>query len=349
MKIIELDGSQGEGGGQILRTALSLSMVTGRAFRIINIRAKRPKPGLLRQHLTAIKAAQSISNAQVTGDTPASAELEFKPGKVLPGAYSFAVGTAGSATLVLQTILPPLMLAAAESDIILEGGTHNAFAPPFDFLAESFLPLINRMGPRVSATLERPGFYPAGGGRFTVHITPSATLKPLEMADRGDILARCAVVLTSGLSLSIAEREKAVLHKRLGWPMESLAIKDFRASSGPGNAVVAKLESAAVTAIFTSFGEKGRGAEAVAESVCNQVRRYLSSGAPVDEHLADQLLIPMALAGAGKFRAQSLTQHTLTNMDVITRFMELKFEAQRQADETYRVSLPIRARTSLLT
>ncbi len=349
MKIIELDGSQGEGGGQILRTALSLSMVTGKAFRIINIRAKRPKPGLLRQHLTAIKAAQSISNAQVTGDRPASAEVEFKPGKILPGAYSFAVGTAGSATLVLQTILPPLMLAAAESDITLEGGTHNAFAPPFDFLAESFLPLINRMGPQVTATLERPGFYPAGGGRFTVHISPCAALKTLEMVDRGDILARCAVVLTSGLSLSIAEREKAVLHKRLGWPMESLAIKDFRASSGPGNAVVAKLESAAVTAIFTSFGEKGRGAEAVAESVCNQVRRYLSAGAPVDEHLADQLLIPMALAGAGKFRAQSLTQHTLTNMDVITRFMELKFEAQRQADDTYRVSLPVCAPASVLT
>ena len=349
MKLIELDGSQGEGGGQILRTALSLSMVTGRAFRIINIRAKRPKPGLLRQHLTAIKAAQSISNAQVRGDIPGSDEIEFKPGKILPGPYSFAVGTAGSATLVLQTILPPLMLAEAKSEITIEGGTHNAFAPPFDFLAESFLPLINQMGPQITAELERPGFYPAGGGRFTVDIAPCVTLKPLEVAERGDIASRCAVILTSGLSLNIAEREKAVLHKRLGWPIDSLHIKDFPSSAGPGNAVIAKLRSTAVTAIFTSFGEKGRGAEAVAESLCNQVRRYLSAGAPVDEHLADQLLIPMAMAGAGTFCAQSLTQHTRTNMDVITRFMDRRFQLRQQANETYQVTLPACASTEALT
>lgn len=348
MEYIELDGSQGEGGGQILRTALSLSMVTGKPFRIVHIRAGRPKPGLLRQHLTAIKAAQSISNAQVAGDTPASAELEFKPGKIIPGTYSFAVGTAGSATLVLQTILPPLMLAAAESDITLEGGTHNAFAPPFDFLAESFLPLINRMGPQVTAALGRPGFYPAGGGSFRARVTPCAELKPLEMMDRGEIVGRSAVVLTSGLSLSIAEREREVLHKRLGWPMESLTIKDFRASSGPGNAVVAKVQTAAITAVFTSFGEKGRGAEAVAEAVCNQVRRYISVGAPVDEHLADQLLIPIALAGAGTFRAQTLTQHALTNMEVIGRFMDVSFDHQRQADQSHQVRLRMAAGTHAL-
>ncbi len=339
MKYVELDGALGEGGGQILRTALSLSMVTGKSLHIVNIRAKRPKPGLLRQHLTAIHASQRICNAQVTGDTPASTELEFKPGKITPGSYSFAVGTAGSGTLVLQTILPPLLRAASESDIALEGGTHNAFAPPFDFLAESFLPVINGMGPCVTATLDRPGFYPAGGGRFNAHVTPCSVLKPFDIVDRGETLQRSAVIMTSGLPLSIAERERAVLHKRLNWPMESLAIREVPSSIGPGNAVVVKVQSVGVTAVFTSFGEKGRGAEAVAESACNQVRRYLSAGAPIDEHLADQLLIPLALCGAGRFRAQSLTQHAMTNMDVIARFLDLKFQIQRHADQTHTVAI----------
>src|SRR5437867_958993 len=161
-----IDGSQGEGGGQILRTALGLSLVTGTPIRIEKIRAGRAKPGLLRQHLTAVNAATAIGAVDVEGATLGSQELTFRPGTVKPGEYRFAVGTAGSTGLVLQTVLPPLLTAPGPSTLTLEGGTHNPTAPPFDFLARAFLPLISRMGPSATARLERPGFYPAGGGQM---------------------------------------------------------------------------------------------------------------------------------------------------------------------------------------
>src|SRR6185436_13785565 len=174
--MISIDGSFGEGGGQILRTALSLSLATGAPFRIENIRAQRPKPGLLRQHLTAVQAAAAVGRAHVEGHTAGSLALTFTPTGVFPGDYAFAVGTAGSATLVLQTILPPLLAAGGRTVVTLEGGTHNPWAPPFDFLKRVFLPIVNRLGPRVEVALERYGFYPAGGGRFSVTIDPSPEL-----------------------------------------------------------------------------------------------------------------------------------------------------------------------------
>src|SRR6185436_4161528 len=202
--MLTIDGSFGEGGGQILRTALSLSLVTGKPFRIDNIRARRKNPGLLRQHLTAVNAATEISHAEVTGAGIGSRELTFAPGSVESGDYAFAVGTAGSTTLVLQTVLPALLIANGKSQLILEGGTHNPFAPPFDFLAQAFLPLVNRMGPQVTAELERPGFYPAGGGRIRVTIEPAGELKRLDISSRGEVLARRAKAVVANLPISIA-------------------------------------------------------------------------------------------------------------------------------------------------
>jgi RNA 3'-terminal phosphate cyclase (ATP) len=164
--MITIDGSYGEGGGQILRTSLALSLVTGKPFSINNIRAGRKKPGLMRQHLTAVNAAAEIGSAAIKGNRIGSQEFTFEPEMIKPGNFHFAIGSAGSCTLVFQTILPALIIAGGPSEIILEGGTHNPFAPPFDFLAKAFLPVINRMGPKVDAVLEKPGFYPAGGGRF---------------------------------------------------------------------------------------------------------------------------------------------------------------------------------------
>ena len=180
-----LDGSSGEGGGQILRTALSLSVVTGKPFFIEKIRAGRERPGLLRQHLTAVLAAAEIGVAEVEGAYAGSTQLSFKPSAIKPGRYNFAVGTAGSGTLVLQTILPALMTANEPSYITIQGGTHNQAAPPFDFLAKTFLPQIERMGPRVLVNLEKYGFYPAGGGRFEVEIHPCSTLSPIHLEERG--------------------------------------------------------------------------------------------------------------------------------------------------------------------
>ncbi len=173
--VLTIDGADGEGGGQILRTSLALSLVTGIPFRIERLRAGRPRPGLLRQHLTAAHAAAEVGQVQVTGAALGSLSLTFVPGRVTPGTYSFSVGTAGSTTLVLQTVLPALLLASEPSTLTLAGGTHNPFAPPFDFLAQAYLPLVNRMGPQVTATLERPGFYPAGGGTCQITIAPATT------------------------------------------------------------------------------------------------------------------------------------------------------------------------------
>src|SRR5581483_5211147 len=178
--MLTIDGAAGEGGGQILRTALALSIVTGTPFRIERIRARRARPGLLRQHLTAVNAAAELSGASVTGAEQGPATLTFAPGKVRPGGFEFKIGSAGSATLVLQTVMPALLVGSMESRIALEGGTHNPAAPPFDFLEKSFLPFINRMGPAVEARLVRPGFYPAGGGRIEVKITPAERLMPID-------------------------------------------------------------------------------------------------------------------------------------------------------------------------
>jgi RNA 3'-terminal phosphate cyclase len=216
LNMIVLDGSQGEGGGQILRSALALSLCTGAPFRIDNIRAGRPRPGLMRQHLTAVQAATQVGNAETTGAAVGSRSLTFRPGKLRAGDYTFSVGTAGSATLVLQTVLPALVTADGPSRLVIEGGTHNPASPPFDFLDRTFLPLLARMGPRVCAKLERPGFYPAGGGRISVSIEP-APLIPLVLERRGEIRACRARAIVANLPRLIAERELACLAKRLDW------------------------------------------------------------------------------------------------------------------------------------
>jgi RNA 3'-terminal phosphate cyclase (ATP) len=199
--MITIDGSYGEGGGQILRTSLALSLVTGKPFSINNIRAGRKKPGLMRQHLTAVNAAAEIGSAAIKGNRIGSQEFTFEPEMIKPGNFHFAIGSAGSCTLVFQTILPALIIAGGPSEIILEGGTHNPFAPPFDFLAKAFLPVINRMGPKVDAVLEKPGFYPAGGGRFKVSINP-AGLNGFDLLERGNIINKTARAAVANLPVT---------------------------------------------------------------------------------------------------------------------------------------------------
>jgi RNA 3'-terminal phosphate cyclase (ATP) len=321
--MITIDGSQGEGGGQILRTALALSMVTGKPFRMENVRAGREKPGLMRQHLTALRAAAEICTAQVTGDELGSRQLTFIPGPVRPGHYEFKIGTAGSTTLVLQTVLPPLLVATGPSDLVLEGGTHNPFAPPFNFLDKCFLPLINRMGPTVHAHLDRPGFYPAGGGRFTLSIQPAASLKPLALLETGKPRQHLARALVAGLPRNIADREVKVIAKKLGWDADCLRVETAPDSCGPGNLVTVELEYESLTEVFTGFGQKGVTAEAVAEQVVEEVRRYLAAQVPVGEHLADQLMMPLALAGGGAYRTMPLSRHAATNRAVIGLFLDV--------------------------
>ena len=320
--MLTIDGSQGEGGGQILRTALALSLVTGTPFRIEQIRARRSKPGLLRQHLTAVNAAVVVGGAEVDGATLGSATLVFRPGAVKPGEYRFAIGTAGSTGLVFQTVLPGLLTGAAPSTLTLEGGTHNPAAPPFDFLARAFLPLIGRMGPRVEAVLGRPGFYPAGGGQCTFRITPTPRLAPLALLERGAIKRRGARAMVARLPRQIADRELVVVRNRLGWSDEELAaVVVDGGARGPGNVLLLEVESEHLTEVFSAFGEIGVRAEAVAERAVQEARRYLATGVPVGPNLADQLLLPLALAGAGAFRTIGLSSHSRTNLDVIRAFV----------------------------
>lgn len=360
--MLTIDGSFGEGGGQILRSSLALAIVTGTPFVIQNVRARRKKPGLMRQHLTAVQAAAQICGGRLDGEAVGSTELRFEPGPVRGGEYHFNIGTAGSTTLVLQTVLLPLALADSPSRVILEGGTHNPFAPPFEFLERSYLPLLNRMGPQVRATLERPGFYPAGGGRIVVEITPATSFRGFELTSRGDMLARRARAVVARLPRHIAQREIATLEAELGWPDGCCEIVELRGaeepggqrpvprsrrrkgqgegvfggiphqSPGPGNVVWLELEYEHVTEVISAFGKVGRPAEAVARDAAEQCRRYLASSAPVGEHLTDQLMLPLAIAGRGAFRSTGLTLHAQTHMELIRRFLDVPIDAQPQPD-----------------
>ena len=343
-KIIEIDGSLGEGGGQIVRSALALSLVTGRPFTIDKIRAGRKKPGLMRQHLTAIRAAAQVGQASVEGDVIGSRGLVFTPGDVTPGNYHFSIGTAGSTTLVLQTVLPALIVARGESTLTLEGGTHNMYAPPFDFLEKTYLPLVGRMGAKLEAALHRPGFYPAGGGCFTVDVKPAASLGRLELLERGEITGRRVRGIVANLPGHIARRECETVARKMNWHESCFTIETVDGSRGPGNVVIIELESASVTEVITGFGKVGVKAEGVATQAVHEARRYIQADVPVGEYLADQILLPMAIGawqgtGGGSFRTMGLSLHAKTHMEIIRKFLEVQIQIDRHDRNDHQVTI----------
>jgi RNA 3'-terminal phosphate cyclase (ATP) len=289
----------------------------------VNIRANRERPGLRRQHLTAVEAAARICDASLEGAALESSALTFRPGKLRAGDYAFDIGTAGSTTLVLQTVLPPLMTALAESRVRIVGGTHNPGAPPFDFLARAFLPQLARLGARVELELARPGFYPRGGGEIRAHIVP-AKLSRLELMERGATGRFMAEAYVAALPTNVGERELAVVGKRLGWPRERLHLRALPNDVGPGNTLTVTLEHEHVTEVTTAHGERGVRAEDVARAAAEEAADYLATNAPVGEHLADQLLLPMALGAGGRFRTARSSAHLRSNAQVIERFTARK-------------------------
>jgi len=328
-----VDGSIGEGGGQVFRTALTLSLVTGEALRLTRIRSGRERPGLLRQHRTALTAAARISSAEVTGASLGSTEVTFRPGAVQAGEYTFDVGSAGSAALVLQTVLPALMRTGGESVVTVEGGTHNQAAPPFEFLDRAWGPLLRRMGWQVDFSLERHGFYPAGGGRIVARVAPARAGAALELLDRGELIRKQAVALVASLPPHVAAREIATLCEALGWQSAVGRQQAVAGSRGPGNALLVELEFTHLTEIFTSFGKKGVPAERVAKEAAEHVRRYLGSTAPVGEWLADQLLVPMALLGAGAIRTLRPSSHCRTQLQLIPQFLDVGFRTTERGPD----------------
>lgn len=337
----------GEGGGQVLRTSLALSLLTATPLRIVKIRAGRSRPGLMRQHLMAVQAAATISGAEVSGAELGSSELSLRPGTLRAGEYRFAIGGAGSTTLVLQTILLPLLLGAtARSTVHFEGGTHNPMAPPFDFLERCFLPLLARMGARVEVSLERHGFYPAGGGVWKATVEPATRLARLDVLERGQIRARTASALCASISGSIGVRQVDALSSTLGWERKDCRPLMISGTRGPGNALIATIESEHVTEQITCFGERGISSEQVAAGVSKEVQRYLAAGVPVGEHLADQLLLPMALGGGGSFRTLAPSLHCRTQLELLRLFLGTKASTTEESHDVWRIDVEASAPTT---
>lgn len=317
----------------MVRNSCALSLVTGEPFRITSIRAKRSKPGLMRQHVTAVEAAAAISGSECTGLAVGSPELTFRPGRTVPGEYHFAVGTAGSTGLVLQTVLLPLALANGPSRLVLEGGTHNMLAPPFEFIERTFLPIINRMGPQVSARLVRHGFFPRGGGRIEVDITP-APLAPLDCTTRGQALGVSATALFSALPGEIAERMLARTRRDLAdWPEDAFRLHQVPADQGPGIILLLEARYANITEIVSAFGQLGVTAERLAKTSAARIQGYADASAFAGPYLADQLVLPFVLASGGAFTTVKPSQHLLTAIDIARTFTGRRIEISRESGD----------------
>jgi RNA 3'-phosphate cyclase len=332
--LLELDGSFGEGGGQILRTSLTLALLTGQAFRLVRIRANRPKPGLQPQHLSCVRAAAQISQAEVHGDTLGSGELTFIPGRVQPGQYHFSIGTAGATSLVLQTVYYPLALAANEpSEVVISGGTHVPKSPCFHFLEITWRTWLEKLGLRVRLKMRRPGFYPRGGGVVEAQISPSSAVQPLVLvADQaahppiprwGRQLAVTGFSAVAGLPLSIAERQAHRAEKRLRQAGLDAEIEIQSWEGGPGTVLALVWQLGPVPTLFAALGERGKPAERVADDAVDELLHHAEHGPQaVDPHSADQLLLPLALAaGRSSFPVSTITSHLITNAEVVSRFL----------------------------
>jgi RNA 3'-terminal phosphate cyclase (ATP) len=338
MTMITIDGSQGEGGGQILRTSLALSAITGTPVTTERIRAKRPKPGLQRQHLVAVLAAARVCGGQVEGAELGSKALTFHPQHPIAGDFHFDIGSAGSCTLVLQTVLPILLHAQEPSTISIRGGTHIGMAPPVEFLAESFLPVLHRTGISATVELVRHGFYPAGGGALRAVIQPGIATAPLELLERGKTIGRHAEALVSNLPAHVASRESQAVKHALHWSHDEVDEREVTAD-GPGNALLVRLRFANVTTVVSAFGELRKSAEKVAQECIKDVRRHLEASVPVCEHLADQLLLPLALGAGGTFRTVKPSEHLTTNAAIIARFLGEVVSWEERGSDDWQVTV----------
>jgi RNA 3'-terminal phosphate cyclase (ATP) len=329
---VVINGAEGEGGGQILRTSLALAMLTGRPLEMSRIRAGRARPGLRRQHLACVEAAARLCHAEVHGAAVGSQQLAFRPGVITGGVLDIDIGSAGSTTLVVQTILVPAIAAGGALRAVIRGGTHNPLAPPFEFLSRVWLPHLRAMGARVELALDRHGFAPGGEsrgrdghGQITVTVEPGGALRPIEIVDAGPITSRHATAIVSRLPTHVAEREHAVVQRRLGLAAAECEVRDVR-GAGPANVLLVEVERAAGRELVSAFGEKGLRAERVAEQACDELAAFLAAEVPVGAHLADQLLLPLAVAGGGRFRTLPLSLHATTNLATIQAFLDVAID-----------------------
>ncbi len=327
--MIEIDGSFGEGGGQVLRTSLGLSCVLKKPFRIFNIRKNRRKPGLRPQHLMCVQALKEITGAKVQGDIKGSTEIVFEPSDVRPGDYFFDIGTAGSTTMLLQALLPPLVFSSRlPSRVVLKGGTHAPFCPTFHYINEVFIPMLKRMEIEIQADIETYGFYPKGGGEIRINVKPVTELKAVDFLNRGEIKKIKGISAVGNLPLSIAMRQRDAAYEILrprGFSSE-IEITEVP-TPGEGTFIFLKVEAENTLAGFSSLGQRGKRAEVVGMEAARELLEYIFSDGCLDPHLADQIVLYLSMAGkATVFTTTRITNHLVTNLWVISRFLDIGYE-----------------------
>jgi RNA 3'-terminal phosphate cyclase (ATP) len=339
MNTIRIDGGFGEGGGQILRTALSLSCITGLPFKLFNIRKGRRKPGLMAQHITCVNAVSSISGGKVSGGETGSTSLTFVPQKTISGNYVFDIKTAGSISLVAQALLPPLLFADSPSHITIKGGTHVPFSPTYHYISEVFIPMLNRIGIKVEPSLSRYGFYPKGGGEAAFTISPAEEIKGLNQASKGTLLSIDGYSGVSRLPLSIAERQKKAVLRALQPLSANLRILDVP-SSGTGTFVFLKGEYEHAQCGFSSLGKRGKSAESVGIEASNAFLDFHNFPSFLDPYLSDQIVIYLGLSKeSSTYTTLRITQHLLTNLWVMEKFLDVKYEIEGEVNSPGKISL----------
>jgi RNA 3'-phosphate cyclase len=336
--LLEIDGAMGEGGGQVLRSSLTLSILTGRPIFIRNIRLNRSKHGLLAQHLKSVDAAAAVSKAQVEGAALGSTSLTFRPAQVHSGRYRFDINTAGATSLVFQTIFLPLSQASAASSVIITGGTHVRWSPCYHYLAMHWLPYVQCMGFDADIELNTAGFYPQGGGRINIVIRPATTIAPLNLVDRGKLIRIRGISAVANLNREIADRQKRQALSRLvsisgmlGQPEIQIKIHEFP-SSTKGTVLLLLAEFENGRACYYALGELGKPAERVADEAVDALLAFLETDAALDQYLADQLILPLSLAtGPSLLHTNQITQHLLTNAEIMRLFLpvEISIEGDR--------------------
>ncbi len=326
--MISIDGAMGEGGGQVLRSALSLSLLTGQPFRMFNIRARRARPGLMPQHLQAVRAAASVGQADVSGAQQGSDNIRFEPCGIKGGTYDFNIGTAGSAPLVLQTLLVPLAFSGHSSQVQITGGTHVRWSPCFHYLDWQWRPYMQQAGYDFALKLEQAGFYPRGGGRMLADIKPANRIRSIEVLQRGRLLSLQGISAVANLDIAIAERQRHQALQRLtGWDSEvDIELQRF-ASPGRGSMLLLLARYEYSQFCCYALGERGKPAEQVADEAVDQLQSYANSDGAIDHYLADQLILPLALAdGISRLRTARISSHLMTNAVIVQHFLPVRIE-----------------------
>ena len=340
--LIQIDGSFGEGGGQIVRTSVSLAAMTGRSVEIQNVRGRRAKPGLQAQHLASVRAAATLCAAQLSGDSVGSQLLRFEPqSPIIAGDYHFAIGTAGAAPLVVQTVLLPLALAPGASNVRVTGGTHVPHAPTAEYLETVYVPTLQSSGLDIDFAYGSAGFFPKGGGEITVRVGECGAISPVDWRERGRLEELRAFIVTANLPAHVAERATATVERAMKAIGRKITIEHRKKlSPGPGASVIMAAKCESGRAGFSSVGEVRKPTEKVAQVPCDEFLRWWKSGAACDEHLADQLVLPMAFADApGFWTTPVVTEHLRTVVWVVEQFLPVKVKIEECKDGSGTVSM----------